>query len=195
MELARKYVSLLPDERILATLRRRYPSIFSSILSTIAAAFLIYWWSMFRYIIQYSGLIMEVLFTLLYAVIAIIAFIFILMALVGYLYVEGHLYIPTDKRIILLRKFITVSVRELAYSEITDIIVSQGPLARWLNYGSIIPLSPGVRGLYASPYPFFRRPSYARVELKDVSDPFKIANEIFNLTRPTVLAEGLNRRS
>jgi len=181
-ELTKKYVSLLKDEKILMTLQRRYPSIFSSILSTAGFAIIVYWWSIFRYITQYSGFLMEALFTLFYALIVVIAGIFTLMAIVGYFYVRGHLYVLTDRRIIMLRKFITVSVRELAYNEITDIIVNQGPLARWLNYGSITPLSPGVRGVYALPYPYFRRPSYARVELKDVSDPLKVASELFNLT-------------
>lgn len=183
MELTQRYVSLLQGEKVLITLERRYPSIFSSILSTAGVMILVYWWSIARYITQYSGFLMEALLTLLYAVIVAIACIFILMALVGYFYVKGHLYILTDKRIILFRKFITVSVRELTYNEITDIIVNQGPLARWLNYGSITPLSPGVRGIYALPYPYFRRPSYARVELKDVSNPLMIASELFNLTR------------
>lgn len=120
---------------------------------------------------------------LIYAVAVAIACIFLLMALVGYFYVRGHLYILTDKRIIVFRKFITASVRELTYDEITDIIVNQGPFARWLNYGSITPLSPGVRGVYALPYPYVRRPSYARIELKDVSNPLAIASELFNLTR------------
>jgi len=181
-ELTKKYVSLLQDEKILMTLQRRYPSIFSSILSTAGFALIVYWWSIFRYITQYAGFLMETLFTLFYASIVVIAGIFTLMAIVGYFYVRGHLYILTDRRIIMLRKFITVSVRELTYNEITDIIVSQGPLARWLNYGSITPLSPGVRGVYALPYPYFRRTSYARVELKDVSDPLKVASELFNLT-------------
>jgi len=182
-EPAQKYVSLLQGEKILMTLQRRYPSIFSSILSTAGFALIVYWWSIVRYVTQYSGFLMETMLRLFYALIVIIAGIFTLMALVGYFYVRGHLYILTDKRIIMLRKFIMVSVRELTYSEITDIIVNQGPLARWLNYGSITPLSPGVRGTYALPYPYFRRPSYARVELKDVSDPLKVASELFNLTR------------
>ncbi|MEM2439795.1 MAG: PH domain-containing protein [Candidatus Bathyarchaeia archaeon] len=182
-ELTQKHVSLHQDEKVLMRLQRRYPSIFSSILSTVVFMFFVYWWSIFRYIIQYSGFLAEALFTLLYAVIAFTAGIFILIALVGYFYVKGHLYILTDKRIIMFRKFITVSVRELAYNEITDIIVNQGPIARWLNYGSIIPLSPGVRGPYALPYPYIRRASYARVELKDVSNPMKIAGELFNLAR------------
>lgn len=182
-ELTQRYLSLLQDERVLMTLQRRYPSIFSSILSTTGAMFLVYLWSVARYITQYSGFLVESLLTFLYAVVIAIACTFILMALVGYFYVKGHLYILTNRRIILIRKFITVSVRELTYNGITDIIMNQGPIARCLNYGSITPLSPGVRGLYTLPYPYLRRSSYARVELKDVSDPLSIMHEVFKLAR------------
>jgi len=177
-----RYVSLLQDEKVLMTLRRRYPSIFSSILSTMIAFFLIGGWSTIRYVVQNTGYL-EAIWTLLYAIVIVVAGIFALMALLGYFYVKGHLYVLTNRRIVLLRKFITISVRELAYSEITDLIVSQGPLARILNYGSVTPLSPGVRGFYALPYPYARRYSYARVELKDVSDPFNVMHELFKLTR------------
>jgi hypothetical protein len=177
-----RYVSLLQDEKVLMTLRRRYPSIFSSILSTIIAFFFIGGWSALRYIVQNTGYL-EAIWTLLYAIVIVVAGIFALMALLGYFYVKGHLYVLTNRRIVLLRKFITISVRELNYSEITDLIVNQGPLARVLNYGSVTPLSPGVRGLYAFPYPFARRYSCARVELKDVSDPFHVMSELFKFVR------------
>jgi len=177
-----RYVSLLQDEKVLITLRRRYPSIFSSILSTIIAFFLIGGWSALRYIVQNTEYL-EAIWTLLYAIVIVVAGIFALMALLGYFYVKGHLYVLTNRRIVLLRRFITISVRELNYSEITDLIVNQGPLARVLNYGSVTPLSPGVRGLYAFPYPYARRYSHARVELKDVSDPFHVMSELFKFVR------------
>ncbi|MBS7647275.1 MAG: PH domain-containing protein [Candidatus Bathyarchaeia archaeon] len=194
-KLTQKYVKLLRDEEVLMTLQRRYPSVFSSILSTAGFMLLVYWWSIVRYIVQYSGFLMETLFTLIYSVIFAIVCVFVLMLLLGYFYVRGHLYILTNRRIILFRKFVMISVRELTYHEITDLIVNQGPLARWLNYGSITPLSPGVRGLYALPYPYFRKPSHARVELKDVSNPFKIVSQLFDLTRTHSSDESLNRRS
>lgn len=177
-----RYVSLLQDEKVLMTLRRRYPSVFTSILSFAATSLSVALGSVARYIVQYSGYL-EALWYFFYAVIAAIAFIFILIALVGYFYVQGHFYILTNRRIILFRKFVTISVRELAYSEITDIIVNQGPIARLLNYGSITPLSPGVRGFYALPYPYVRRGALPRVELKDVSNPFGVISEVFKLAR------------
>ncbi|MEM3823948.1 MAG: PH domain-containing protein [Candidatus Bathyarchaeia archaeon] len=175
-------VSLLQDEKVIMRLQRRYASIFTSILSFMATALLVSLSSIVRNLAQYAQSI-EAYFWLLYIIIIGFAVFFALMALVGYFYVRGHLYILTNRRIILFRKFITISVREIAYSEITDIILNQGPIARVLNYGSITPLSPGVRGFYAVPYPYMRRSTYSRVELKDVSQPSKVMNELFTLVR------------
>lgn len=177
-------VSLLPDEKIIVMLPRRYPSIFTSILSFAAATIPIGLGSIFRYVAQYpnyAAIIMDFLYLIIIATAGFFAF----MAIVGYFYVQGHLYILTNRRIILLRKFITISMREIAYPEVTDIIMNQGPIARLLNYGSVTPLSPGVRSPYTLPYPYMKRFSYLRVSLRDVNQPSKIMNELFELIRST----------
>jgi membrane protein YdbS with pleckstrin-like domain len=176
-------VSLLQDEKIIMRLQRRYASIFTSILSFIATGLLISLGSAIRELAQYAQSMEAYFWLFIYVIIIVFACFFALMAFVGYFYVRGHLYILTNRRIILFRKFITISVREIAYSEITDIIMNQGPIARILNYGSITPLSPGVRGFYAVPYPYMRRSTYSRVELKDVNHPLKVMNELFTLVR------------
>ncbi|MGQ9506245.1 MAG: PH domain-containing protein [Candidatus Bathycorpusculaceae bacterium] len=176
-------VSLLKGEKIIMRLQRRYASIFTSILSFIATALLLSLSSVIRNLAQYSQSLEVYFWLFIYLIIVGFACLFALMALVGYFYVRGHLYILTNRRIILFRKFITISVREIAYSEITDIIMNQGPIARILKYGSITPLSPGVRGFYAVPYPYMRRSAYSRVELKDVNQPSKVMNELFTLVR------------
>lgn len=185
MESVPPQVSLLPDEKIIMRLQRRYASIFTSILSLIATWFFIGVGSIIRSFTQYAQPPEAYFWLFIYIIIIGFAFVFALMAVVGYFYVQGHLYILTSRRIILFRKFITISVREIPYSEITDIILNQGPIARILNYGSITPLSPGVRGAYALPYPYMRRAAYSRVELKDVNQPSKVMNELFNLVRFT----------
>jgi hypothetical protein len=176
-------VSLLPDEKIIMRLQRRYASIFTSIISLIATAILLSFGSIIRTFVQYTPPIEAFFWIFLSIIIIGFAFVFTVMALVGYFYVQGHCYILTNRRIIIYRKFITISVREIAYSEITDLILNQGPIARILNYGSITPLSPGIRGFYAVPYPYMRRATYSRVELKDVSQPSKVINELFTLVR------------
>lgn len=41
--------------------------------------------------------------------------------LIGYFYVKGHPYVVTNKRILVLRKFIGITVREVAHREVIDI--------------------------------------------------------------------------
>lgn len=181
----RREVSLFPNERIIMKLQRRYPSIFTSILSFAATTISIGLSSFFRYVGQYpdyAAIVFSQLY-FLYLIIIAMAALFAFMALVGYFYVQGHLYVLTNRRIILLRKFVTISIREITYSEITDIIVNQGPVARLLNYGSVTPLSPGVRSAYTLPYPYMKRFSYLRVSLRDVNQPSKVMSELFKLTR------------
>ena len=176
-------VSLLRGEKIITTLRRRYPSIFTSILSFMTTVVLAGSASAIRYVGEYSPSYLEILVNFVYLIVIAVATLFAFVASVGYFYVRGHLYILTDRRIILFRKFITISVRQLVYSEITDIIVNQGPIARLLNYGSVNPLTPGVRTGYVLPYPYLKRFSLVRTSLRDVSQPSKIMNELFKLTR------------
>ena len=176
-------VSLLRDEKVIRTLRRRYASIFTSILSFMTTVVLAGSASAIRYVGEYSPSYLEILVNFVYLIVIAVATLFAFVASVGYFYVRGHLYILTDRRIILFRKFITISVRQLVYSEITDIIVNQGPVARLLNYGSVTPLSSGVRSAYTLPYPYMKRFSYLRVSLRDVNQPSKVMSELFKLTR------------
>jgi len=79
-------VSLLRDEKVIMRLRRRYPSVFTSILSFVATGFLVGWGSTIRYVAQYPnylGIIMNFLYLIIIAAASLFAF----MALVGYLYV------------------------------------------------------------------------------------------------------------
>lgn len=179
-------VSLLPDEKIITTLGRRYPSIITSMLSFVITIAFTAWVYAVRYITQYFPSYLEIVVEFLYPIIFAVACLLALIALVGYSYIRGHLYVLTDRRIILFRKFITISVRELLYSEITDIIVNQGPIARLLNYGSVNPLSPGVRAAYVFPYPYWKRFSLVRTSLRDVSEPSKVMNKLFKLTRSNI---------
>jgi len=57
----------------------------------------------------------------------------------------------TNKRVLVFRKFTGITVREVAHREVTDIVVNQELVARLLNYGSVSPMSPGVRTPYTLP--------------------------------------------
>jgi len=178
-------ISLRPDEKIAFILKRRYPSIISSLFTGFAFFIWIIGSAVVRFIPRYIPLPEDAWFiTGLYIILVVGGGILAIVLLIGYFYVKGHLYVVTNRRILVLRKFIGITVREVAHQEVTDIVVNQGPLARLLNYGSVSPMSPGVRTPYALPYPFMRRGFVGpRFSLKDVSDPCKVASKLYGLIR------------
>ncbi len=180
-----KQISLRPDEKIKMILKRRYPSIASSLFSAFAFFIWIIGSNVVRFISRHITLPEEAwVVTGLYIILVVGGCILAIVLLIGYFYVKGHLYVVTNKRILVFRKFIGITVREVAYREVTDIVVNQGPLARLLNYGSVSPMSPGVRTPYTLPYPFMRRGFVGpRVSLKDVSDPCEVASNLYGLIR------------
>jgi len=184
-----KQISLRADEKVIMILKRRYPSIITSLfvgfltlmgfsISSNMVRFIV-----FRPLDQ-SWVNSDLLVMLIVGIVIVGGGILAIVLLIGHFYVRGHLYVVTNKRILVFRKFIGITVREVAHREVTDIVVNQGPLARLLNYGSVSPMSPGVRTPYALPYPFIRRGLVGpRVSLKDVSDPCKVASNLSGLIR------------
>jgi len=151
-----KQISLRPDEKVTMILKRRYPSIVSSLFSAFAFFILLIGSNVVRLI---TTRLPDQIWIISYLSIIVVVGggILTIVLLIGYFYVKGHLYVVTNKRILVLRKFIGITVREVAHREVTDIVVNQGPLARLLNYGSVSPMSPSVRTPYTLPYPFMRR--------------------------------------
>ncbi|MEM2111965.1 MAG: PH domain-containing protein, partial [Candidatus Bathyarchaeia archaeon] len=52
-------------------------------------------------------------------------------------YRRGHCYVITNYRIIMRKKFITKSEREIMYDKITDVYVEQGITGRIFNFGTV----------------------------------------------------------
>jgi len=182
-----KEISLRPDETVTMVLTRRFPSIVTSLFRFLVS-FVVFVGSFVSVLLRkpFDQLQISSDFQVMVIVGAIVvgAVVLAIVLLIGYFYVKGHLYVVTNKRILVFRKFIGITVREVVHQEVTDIVVNQGPIARLLNYGSITPTSPGVRTPYALPYPFMRR-AFAgpTVSLKDVSDPCKVASNLNDLIR------------
>jgi hypothetical protein len=183
-----KQISLRPDETVTMVLTRRFPSIVTSLFTSFLAILVFFISNIVNVLsrgpfdqLQIGG---ELQVIVIAGAIIMGVVVLAIALLIGYFYVKGHLYVITNKRILVLRKFIGITVREVAHQEVTDIVVNQGPIARLLNYGSVTPMSPGVRTPYAHPYPFMRR-GFAgpRVSLKDVSDPCKVASNLNGLIR------------
>jgi len=177
-----KEVSLLSGENVVMILKRRYPSLITSIFGFLATLLALGSGSIIREISSMPNF-GEFATYYLYGIVFFIVLTVAIVLFIGYFYVRGHLYILTNRRIILFRKFVTISIREVAYKEITDVIVNQGPIARILNYGSVTPLSPGVRISHALPYPYTKGSSLFRVSLRDVNQPCKTVGQLYQLIR------------
>lgn len=65
----------------------------------------------------------------------------IIIIVITYFYRGGHKYWVTNKRIVIARTFITRSIREITYDQITDVSLNQGILGRIFNFGTLIPLT------------------------------------------------------
>ncbi|MEM2337274.1 MAG: PH domain-containing protein [Candidatus Bathyarchaeia archaeon] len=130
-----KEVVIAPNEKVLMILKRHYVS-----YVTVATIGLIVIWfitaSITLALPPEYGLIKFPMLVFVFLVLPVLVY------GLGYIYVRGHRYIITNERIIMFRKFIGILMRTVTHDKITDLIVNQGPLARWLNYGSITPLSP-----------------------------------------------------
>jgi len=62
-------------------------------------------------------------------------------------YLNAFRYYVTDKRIIVYRKFISISTRQVQYDDISDVVVDQGLFGRIFGFGNVIPITKSGLGL------------------------------------------------
>jgi len=79
---------------------------------------------------------------------------FILLVLLGllfliatYFYSGAFTYYLTNKRIVIYRKFITISTRQIQYDDISDVVVDVGIIGRIVGFGNVIPVTKSGLGL------------------------------------------------
>lgn len=117
-------ISLLPREKLLKTLKPERLAflghfVLAGIMLLVGSILLVYFWEF------------GVLLTLLGAI-GIVAVIF---------YSQAFTYYLTDKRIVIYRKFITISSRQIQYDDISDVVVDQGIIGRLFGFGNVIPIT------------------------------------------------------
>ena len=94
--------------------------------------------------------------------------IIILATLLGKPYCNGHKYLITNKRIILFKKFVIITRRDVYFDKLTDLLVVQGIIGRWKNYGDIQPITSGVEfGITQLIHSF-----------RGITDPYKVKKEL-----------------
>lgn len=136
-------VHLYPEEKIIMVLYRKYESYFFRIVWFPIIPLII---AVVLFIISLDPAIaiLYILFFILVTVLLVITLIGTIALAIGYFYVRGHKYYVTNQRVIMIKIFVTITYRELDYDDISDITVSQGPIARIFKYGTCQPLTFGV---------------------------------------------------
>lgn len=161
-----KEITLMPNERVLMVLKRCYIS-----FATLATLGVVILWIILAVASFYAPLsIRENLYLLNLFAFPILP---ILLYGLGYFYVKGHLYVITNERTIMFRKFIGILMRTVAHDKITDIMVNQGPFGRLLNYGRIAPITAGAIMPMGA---FF-------VSLSGVKNPYQARDKIAELVK------------
>ncbi|MHA1143130.1 MAG: PH domain-containing protein [Candidatus Helarchaeota archaeon] len=65
--------------------------------------------------------------------------------IIGYFYCRSHVYLITDRRLIIYWKFFFIRIRETKLEKMTDLTVKQGLLGRIFRFGDINPITPGLQ--------------------------------------------------
>ncbi len=100
--------------------------------------------------------------------------IFILSIILGKVFVKGHIYVITNKRIIMQRKFLSILFREIEYKRITDLVLRQSLWGRVFNFGVLLPVTAGIEmGLS----------KLGMFSIEGIKDVFEVRNMILNQIR------------
>lgn len=127
-----KIISPLPEEKILKVLKPVRP-----------------WAFLGYYFIGFLLLALGIL-ALLYLSVAlglVLVLIGALISVATYFYSGAFTYFLTNKRIVIYRKFITISSRQIQYDDLSDVVVDVGIIGRIFGFGSVIPITKSGLGL------------------------------------------------
>ena len=110
----------------------------------------------------------------------------------AFFYCKSHRYIFTNKRLIVFKKFIFLTIRETLLQNFTDILLRQGPIARWKNYGGISPITPGMefKQYYGGGIQGQAQTQTIRfIGLEGIPNPFYIISQLTNIQQYGKLRE------
>ena len=123
-------ISPLPGEKVLKTLQPVRP------------------WAFLGYYIGASILLLFGIFvSSLTAWGLLIVALGVLLVIAVYFYSGAFTYFLTNKRIVIYRKFITISTRQVQYDDLSDVVVDIGIIGRLLGFGNVIPVTKSGLGL------------------------------------------------
>lgn len=171
-----QYIDLYEDEKIIKIIGRNLKSFY---VPRIVRAIL-YWiviipaWIILHNHIFTNFDVIHIIDIVFQIIVAIWAIGFISSIIIGKPFVHGHRYAITTSRIILYRKFLGVSFREIEYKRITDLVLYQPFFGRIWNYGNLMPVTAGIEMGVGK---------MGRFSLEGITDVFEIRLLILNQIR------------
>jgi len=178
-----EYFELQPGEEIIKILKRTLKSYFIPKIihyCYFGIFILIYYLVLIKWLNSYlsENFIISNVFNPIFIVFYIFIILFLIIAIIqmiiGYWFVRGHTYIITTDRIIMIRKFISISYREIDFKRITDLILYQSLWGRIFNFGILMPVTAGVEMGMAK---------MGNFSIEGVIDVFKVRHLIMNLIK------------
>ncbi len=122
--------------------------------------------------IAYADALLAVIFNM------IIILLFLVFTLwVGWMWVKSHKYILTTRKVIIYKKFIFLTMREVTYSRITDIVLNVGIFGRLLNFGEIVPISGAMEMAMAPTLNYSLKGIFAPVKIFNLIDTLRLKHE------------------
>lgn len=141
-----KYVDLYDKEQIIKVLERNLKSFL--IPRFIRATVLWIIWIPAYFLCKnvfFSGDTGVLIVNIIFGIIAgIWGLNFLIAMIISKPFVSGHRYVITTSRIILFRKFLGITFREIEYKRITDLVLYQSLWGRIWNFGNLLPVTAGI---------------------------------------------------
>lgn len=124
MQALPKVFSPLPDEKVLKVLRPErlaflWLFLAMGLLTAVGIAFLLFFLPVGLFVTAVGALCL----------------------VASFFYSGAFTYYLTSKRILLYKRFITISSRQVQYDDLSDVVVDQGILGRLFGFGNVIPIT------------------------------------------------------
>lgn len=132
-------VDLFPGEQVFKVYTRTKTSSFCRMLSVVMAGVVM--------VLQFARPLLEFGYALIMSLLPVIVIgggtVIVVIVIASKYHARGHLYLVTDRRIVMFKKFISIMIRDAIYGMITDVSMQQMATGRFANFGTIKVMTKG----------------------------------------------------
>ncbi len=126
-------VDLFPGEQVFKTYTRTKTSSFCRLLTVVLSGLLL----LFQFFSRLVEIGLPVIMALLPYVAIGIGLLVVAVVILSKYHARGHLYLVTDRRVVMFKKFVSILIRDAIYGMITDVSMQQMASGRLANFGTI----------------------------------------------------------